>query len=99
MGSAENRQVQPGFRSQLFQTKVVPAIVYGAHFLESRQVARLDQKLRQWGRRFLHWPSGAPSAAVLGELGWLPFLFAMQRLQFGLFGRLAAADALGARRS
>ena len=99
LGWAENRQLHTGFRGQLFQTYVLPAIVYGAHFLDSGQVARLDQKLRQWGRRLLHWPGGAPSAAVLGELGWLPFLFEMQRLQFGLFGRLATADALGARRS
>eukprot|EP00439_Symbiodinium_sp_Y106_P021066 s9111_g2.t1 len=71
----------------------------GAHFLDSGQLARLDQKLRQWGRRLLNWPSGAPNAAVLGELGWLPFVFEVQRLQFGLFGRLATADAFGARRS
>ena len=99
LGWAENRQLHTGFRSQVFQTYVLPAIVYGAHFLDSGQVARLDQKLRQWGRRLLHWPGGAPSAAVLGELGWLPFLFEMQRLQFGFFGRLATADAPGARRS
>ena len=47
--------------------------------------------------RLLHWP-GVACAAVLGELGWLPFLFELQRLQCGLFGRLATADALGARR-
>ena len=99
LGWAENRQLHTGFRSQLFQTYVLPAILYGAHFLDSGQLARLDQKLRQWGRRLLHWPSGAPHAAVLGELGWLPFVFEVQRLQFGLFGRLATADAFGARRS
>ncbi|CAE7749885.1 pol, partial [Symbiodinium sp. CCMP2456] len=99
LGWAENRQLHTGIRSQLFQTYVLPTILYGAHFLDSGQLARLDQKLRQWERRLLHWPRGAPNAAVLGELGWWPYVFEVQRLQFDLFGLLATADASNARRS
>ena len=36
---------------------------------------------------------------ALWSLGWLPYVFEVQRLQFGLFGRLATADAFAARRS
>ena len=51
------------FRSRLFQTYVLPAIVYVADFRDSGLLVRLDRKLRQCGRRLLHWTSGAPNAA------------------------------------
>ena len=45
--------------------------------------------MRQRGRRLLHWPTGAPSAAVLGELGWPPLSVEVARARLGLSGRLS----------
>ena len=95
---AENRQLHTGFRNALFQTYVLLSTLYGTQFLDSATIARLDKVIRQWGRRLLQWPSGAPGAAVLGELGWAPFLFQVKRLQFGLFGRLSATSTRDVRR-
>ena len=58
----------------------------------------MDKKLRRWGRRLLLWPSGAPGAAVLGELGWAPFRFEVSRDQFRLFGRRCSVNPAGAYR-
>ena len=63
---AENRQLHTGFRRSLFQSYVLPSMLYGCQFLSTSAVNFLDKKLRQWGRRLLQWPSGAPGAAVLG---------------------------------
>ena len=41
--------------------------------LDDACVRRFDKQVRQWGRRLLGWPAGAPRAAVLGELGWACF--------------------------
>ena len=98
LGWAENRQLHTGFRNALFQTYVLPSTLYGTQFLDSATIVRLDKVIRQWGRRLLQWPSGAPGAAVLGELGWAPFLFQVKRLQFGLFGRLSATSTRDVRR-
>ena len=55
--------------------------------------------VRQWGRRLLGWPAGAPSAAVIGEIGWAPFSVEVDKTQATLFGRLCSADPHGAHRS
>ena len=96
--SAENRQLHTGFRRSLFQSYVLPSMLYGCQFLSNSTVTFLDKKLRQWGRRLLQWPSGAPGATVLGELGWAPFRHEVLRSQFSLFGRLCSADPAGAHR-
>ena len=54
--------------------------------------------MRQWGRRLLSWPAGAPGAAVLGELGWGPFSIEVQKLQTNLFGRLSSTSPVGVHR-
>ena len=95
---AENRQLHTGFRRSLFQSYVLPSMLYGCQFLSNSTVTFLDKKLRQWGRRLLQWPSGAPGATVLGELGWAPFRHEVLRSQFSLFGRLCSADPAGAHR-
>ena len=56
-------------------------MLYGAHFLDQSSFKKLDQKLRQFGRRLLLWPC-APGAAVLGELGWHPFFVEVQCLVY-----------------
>ena len=98
LGWAENRQLHTGFRNALFQTYVLPSTLYGTQFLDSATIARLDQVIRQWGRPLLQWPSDAPGAAVLGELGWASFVFQVKRLQFGFFGRLSATSTRDVRR-
>ena len=50
------------------------------------------KKLRQWGRRLLQWPSGAPGSAMLGELAWAPFRHEVVENQCSLFGRSSSAD-------
>ena len=72
--------------------------MYGTHFLDAICLVQLDGKLRQWGRRLLGWPAGAPGVAVLGELGWAPLAMEAKRLQYGLFARLSSAGAHSARR-
>ena len=100
---AENRQLHTVFRRSLFQSYGLPSMLYGSHFLDQSSLKKLDQKLdqklRQFGRRLPLWPSGAAGAAVLGELGWHPFLVEVQRVQFALFGRLSVASAHGVHRS
>ena len=95
---AENRQLPTGFRRSLFQSYVLPSMLYGSQFLSAASISFLDTKLRQWGRRLLQWPAGAPGAAVLGELGWVSFAFEVFRAQFGLFGRLSSVHPDGAHR-
>ena len=73
-------------------------MLYGCQFPSTSAVNFLDKKLRQWGRRLLQWPSGAPGAGVLGELGWIPFRREVLRSQFCLFGRLCSADSAGTHR-
>ncbi|CAE8632340.1 unnamed protein product [Polarella glacialis] len=46
----------------------------------------------------LHWPSGSPSSAVLGELRWWPAGVHAQKRAFGLFARLSRACASQGRR-
>ena len=41
----------------------------------------LDNNWRQFGRRVLMWPRGAPGAAILGELGWRPLSVEVRRLE------------------
>ena len=96
---AENRHLNTGFRRSLFQAYVLPAMQHGAAFLDDASVRRLDKQLRQWGRRLLGWPAGAPGAAVLGELGWFPFTADVKKAQANLFGRFCSADPHGAHRS
>ena len=98
LGWAENRQLHTGYRSSLFRTYVLPSMMYGAQFLDSAWVARLDKIMRQWGRRLLLWPTGAPSAAVLGELGWPPLSVEVARARLGLFGRLSVVPGHDVRR-
>ena len=95
---AENRQLHTGFRRSLFQSYVLPSMLYGCQFFSTNAVNFLDKKLRHWGRRLLQWPSGAPDAAVLGELGWVPFRQEVLRSPFSLFGRLCSADSAGGHR-
>ena len=95
---AENRQLPTGFRRSLFQSYVLPSMLYGSQFLSAASISFLDTKLRQWGRRLLQRPAGAPGAAVLGELGWVSFAFEVFRAQFGLFGRLSSVHPDGAHR-
>ena len=78
---AKNRPLHTGFRRSLFQAYVLPAMQHGAAFLHAASVHRLDKPLRQWGRRLLGWPAGAPGTAVLGELGWSPSLRTLRRLK------------------
>ena len=48
---------------------------FGLEFVaEDRQLQRVNTRLFQWGRRLLMWPSGAPTAAVQGQLGWVDAL-------------------------
>ena len=95
---AENHRLHLGFRRSLFHSYVLPAMLYGSQFLSTAAIASMDKKLRQWGRRLLLWPSGAPGAAVLGELGWAPFRFEVFKDQFRLFGRLCSVNPAGAYR-
>ena len=79
------------FRTSLFRSYVLPSLLYGSQFLDEPSVRLLDKKMRQFGRRLLMWPRGAPGAAVVGELGWCPLSVEVRRLQFSLFSRLSAA--------
>ena len=44
--------------------------IFHQSLLGDTSIRRLDTLMRQWERRFLSWPAGTPSAAVLGELDW-----------------------------
>ncbi|CAE7350365.1 pol [Symbiodinium sp. CCMP2456] len=96
---AENRGLHTGFRRSLFQAYALPSLLHGSAFLDDGCVRRLDKQVRQWGRRLLGWPAGAPSAAVIGELGWAPISVEVHKIQASLFGRLCSADPHGAHRS
>ena len=61
--------------------------------LDDACVRRSDKQVRQWGRRLLGWPAGAPRAAVLGELGWACFPWKSERPKqacLGVFVQLTA---------
>ena len=96
---AENRRLHTGFSRSLFRAYVLPSLLHGAAFLEDASLRRLDKQMRQWGRRLLFWPAGAPGAAVLGELGWAPFAMEVSKTQANLLGRLSSADPDGIHRS
>ena len=96
---AEIRRLQTGFRRSLFRASMLPSLLHGAVFLDDAFLQRLDPQMRQWGRRLLSWPAGAPGAAVLDELGWAPFAMEVPKTQASLLGRLSSADPNGIHRS
>ena len=88
-----------GFRRSLFRAYVLPSLLHGAAFLDDASLRRLDKQMRQWGRRLLSLPAGAPGAAVLGELRWAPFAMELSKTQANLLGHLSSADPDGIHRS
>ncbi|CAE8683198.1 unnamed protein product, partial [Polarella glacialis] len=77
---------------------VLPSIAFGAEFLDDSALWALDVRLRQWGKRLLQWPRGALGAAVLGDLGWAPFVSVTLDRAAGLMARLSAAPFAAGRR-
>ena len=55
------------------------SVLPSSALLDDACVRRFDKQVRQWGRRLLGWPAGAPRAAVLGELGWACFPWKSER--------------------
>lgn len=87
---AQRERVNLSWTTKLFRGYVLDAATFGLEFVAADRVALgvFDRQLRQWGRRLLTWPSGAPSAAVYGDLGWIDAeAIALQRAA-GLWSRL-----------
>ena len=79
LGWPENRGLCTNFRTSLFGSYVLPSLLDGSEFSDEPSVRLLDRKMRQFGRRLLMWPRGAPGAAVVGELGWCPLSVEVRR--------------------
>lgn len=78
--------------TKLFDTAVLPVILYSAGIWGLRDFSKLNKVLNRAGRFFLGLPPKAPNLAVHGEMGWYSIGYHSKLQVVRLYSRLLQMD-------